>query len=173
MNPPRCGARPRHSRVRADRGKIAKPDRGCTPAGGGFAVASPAPAPPYCRPMRHGLPARMIVGLLLGLVLGSLAHLMFGDSPQLAGFVRYVTEPAGKIFLRLLFMLVIPLIVSALAIGVAGLGDLRSLGRIGLKTLAYTVVVSTVAVLLGVGLVNLVQPGRGLSPELRARLLTQ
>ena len=115
----------------------------------------------------------MIVGLLLGLVLGSLAHLVFGDSPLLAGLVRYVTEPAGKIFLRLLFMLVIPLIVSALAMGVAGLGDLRSLGRIGLKTLAYTVVVSTIAVLLGVGLVNLFQPGRGLSPELRARLLTQ
>ena len=115
----------------------------------------------------------MIVGLLLGLVLGSLAHLLFGDSPALAGLVRYVTEPIGKIFLRLLFMLVIPLIVSALAMGVAGLGDLRSLGRIGLKTLAYTVVVSTIAVLLGVGMVNLVQPGRGLSPELRARLLTQ
>ena len=115
----------------------------------------------------------MIVGLLAGLVLGSLAHLALGDSPLLAGFVRYLTEPIGKIFLRLLFMLVIPLIVSALAMGVSGLGDLRSLGRIGLKTLAYTVVVSTVAVLLGVTLVNLFQPGRGLSPELRARLLTQ
>ena len=65
-------------------------------------------------------------------------------------------------------MLVIPLIVSALALGVAGLGDLRQLGRIGLKTLAYTVVVSSIAVLIGVGLVNLVRPGDGLSPELRA-----
>ena len=123
--------------------------------------------------MRHGLAARMLAGLLTGLVLGSAAHFFFADSPALAGLVRYVTEPAGKIFLRLLFMLVIPLIVSALALGVAGLGDFRSLGRIGLKTLAYTVVVSTVAVLLGVTFVNVFKPGAGLSPELRARLTAQ
>src|SRR5262249_9022644 len=68
-------------------------------------------------------------------------------------------------FLRLLFMLVIPLVVSGLALGVAGLGDIGHLGRVGLKTLVYTVVVSTIAVLIGVGLVNLVKPGAGLSPE--------
>ena len=102
---------------------------------------APSPAPlPYCRPMRRGLPVRMLAGLLIGIVLGVAANLLAGDSPRLAGFVQYVTEPAGRIFLRLLFMLVIPLILSALALGVAGLGDLRSLGRIGLKTLVYTVV---------------------------------
>ena len=89
---------------------------------------------------------------------------------MLAWFLRYVTAPVGQIFLRLLFMLVIPLIFSALALGVAGLGDLRSLGRIGLKTLAYTVVVSAIAVLLGVSLVNLLQPGDGMSPELRQQV---
>jgi DAACS family dicarboxylate/amino acid:cation (Na+ or H+) symporter len=115
----------------------------------------------------------MGIGLVAGIVLGVAAHLALGDSPLLAGFVRHVTEPAGKIFLRLLFMLVIPLIVSALALGVSGLGDLRQLGRIGLKTLAYTVVVSTVAVLIGVGLVNLLRPGTGLSPELKSRLAAQ
>src|SRR6185369_1855961 len=82
----------------------------------------PARAPhPYCRAMRHGLAARMLLGLLIGLVLGSAAHLMFAEAPALAGFVKYVTEPAGRIFLRLLFMLVIPLIVSALSLGVSGL----------------------------------------------------
>jgi Na+/H+-dicarboxylate symporter len=123
--------------------------------------------------MRHGLAARMLVGLAIGLVLGSAAHLLFADSPALAGFVKYVTEPAGKIFLRLLFLLVIPLIVSALALGVSGLGDFRSLGRIGLKTLAYTVAVSTVAVLIGVTFVNVFKPGAGLPPELRERLAAQ
>ena len=82
----------------------------------------------------------------------------------------YGTEPIGRIFLRLLFMLVLQLVLSALALGVAELRDLRQLGRIGLKTLAYTVAVSGIAVLLGVGLVNLVRPGAGLSSELRARL---
>ena len=92
--------------------------------------------------MRRGLTVRMFAGLLAGIVLGVAANLLAGDSPRLAGFVQYVTEPVGRVFLRLLFMLVIPLIVSALALGVAGLGDLRRLGRIGLKTLAYTVGVS-------------------------------
>jgi len=115
----------------------------------------------------------MLLGLLVGLVLGVAAHQLFGDSIGLDRIVRYVTEPAGKLFLRLLFMLVIPLIVSALAVGVAALGDLRSLGRIGLKTFAYTVVVSIIAVMIGVGMVNLFQPGHGISPELRARLSAQ
>ena len=114
----------------------------------------------------------MLLGLLVGLVLGVAAH-QFLAGPGLEGFVRYVTEPAGKLFLRLLFVLVIPLIVSALAVGVAALGDLRSLGRIGLKTFAYTVAVSIVAVMIGVGMVNLFQPGHGLSPDLKARLSAQ
>lgn len=116
---------------------------------------------------------RMLAGLVAGLALGVIAHLAWGDAPALQQFVKLVTEPAGKIFLRLLFVLVLPLILSALALGVSGLGDLRALGRIGLKTLVYTIVVSTIAVLIGVGMVNLMQPGAGLSSELKQRLLTQ
>ncbi len=114
---------------------------------------------------------RMLVGLVAGTILGITAHVLFPDSPALEAVVRYGTEPVGKIFLRLLFMLVIPLIVTALALGVTGLGDMGQLGRIGVRTLVYTVVVSGIAVVLGVGLVNLVRPGEGLSPELRERLL--
>ena len=136
-------------------------------------VCAPSPPLPYCRPMRRGLPVRMLAGLLIGIVLGVAANLLAGDSPRLAGFVQYVTEPAGRIFLRLLFMLVIPLILSALALGVAGLGDMRSLGRIGLKTLVYTVSVSAIAVLIGITLVDTLRPGEGLSPALKARLATQ
>ena len=115
----------------------------------------------------------MLIGLAAGIVLGVAANLGLGESPRLEWFVKHVTEPAGKIFLRLLFMLVIPLILSALSLGVSGLGDMRRLGRIGLKTLAYTVVVSTIAVLIGVGMVNLFQPGSGLSPALKQRLSAQ
>ena len=121
--------------------------------------------------MHSRLPLQMIAGLVAGLVLGLIAHQTLGGSPTLDAITRYVTEPVGKIFLRLLFVLVIPLIISALALGVSGLGDMRRLGRIGLKTAAYTVVVSAIAVLIGVGLVNLFQPGAGVSPEARAALL--
>src|SRR5262245_60008778 len=123
--------------------------------------------------MRPGLSVRMLIGMAAGIALGVTANLTLGDSPRLAWFVSHVTEPAGRIFLRLLFMLVTPLIVSALSLGVSGLGDVRRLGRIGLKTLAYTVVVSTIAVLLGVAMVNVFKPGQGLSPELRTRLAAQ
>jgi len=121
--------------------------------------------------MHSRLPMQMIAGLVVGLALGALAHHLLAGSTVLDVVLRDVTEPVGKIFLRLLFVLVVPLIVSALALGVAGLGDMRRLGRIGLKTLAYTVVVSSIAVLIGVGLVNLMQPGRGVSPEMRAALM--
>ena len=123
--------------------------------------------------MQPGLSLRMLLGLAAGIVLGVAANLTLGDSPALAWVIRHLTEPAGKIFLRLLFMLVIPLILSALALGVSGIGDVRRLGRIGLKTLAYTVAVSIIAVLLGVGMVNLFKPGTGLSPELKQRLALQ
>ena len=116
---------------------------------------------------------RMLTGLAVGTALGVAAHVAFGGTPALELVVRYGTEPLGKVFLRLLFMLVIPLIVSALALGVAGLGDVSALGRIGMKTLAYTIVVSGIAVLLGIGLVNVVRPGAGLSPQVKELLLAQ
>ena len=81
-----------------------------------------------------------------------------------------MAQPVGSVFLRLLFMLVVPLIFSSLALGVAGLGDLRSLSRVGLKTLAYTVVVSAIAVAIGLTLVNVLQPGAGISAATRAEL---
>jgi DAACS family dicarboxylate/amino acid:cation (Na+ or H+) symporter len=113
---------------------------------------------------------RMLIGVAAGIVAGLVAHALFGDDPRLAAFVRYVAQPVGQIFLRLLFMLVVPLVFSALVLGITGLPDLRALGRVGVKTLAYTVIVSSIAVLLGIGLVNLLRPGEGMSEEARARL---
>jgi DAACS family dicarboxylate/amino acid:cation (Na+ or H+) symporter len=113
----------------------------------------------------------MLIGLVAGAALGGLAHILFGsDSPLLNGFIRYITEPAGKIFLRLLFMLVIPLIFCALALGVAGLGDLKRLGRIGVRTLIYTASVSAIAVLIGVGMVNVFQPGAAVGRDLAGQV---
>jgi dicarboxylate/amino acid:cation (Na+ or H+) symporter, DAACS family len=124
-------------------------------------------------PRRKRLPlhTKILLGAVLGALAGVVAHLLFGGEPWLLALIRYGTRPIGQIFLRLLLMLVVPLVFAALALGVAGLGDLKSLGRIGLKTLAYTVVVSTIAVLLGLFLVNTVRPGTGVSPDVKRRLL--
>lgn len=126
---------------------------------------------------RLPLHTRILLGGLLGAAAGIVAHLAFaspadpgGIAPALQRFLEIVTKPIGAIFLNLLFMLVVPLIFSALVLGVVEMGDPRRLGRIGLKTLLYTVVVSAIAVLIGVTLVNVLQPGAGISPELRMRL---
>ena len=111
------------------------------------------------------------MAILAGTAAGLAANALGGGAPWLEWTLVHLAQPVGQIFLRLLFMLVIPLIFAALALGVAGLGDLRSLGRIGLKTLVYTVAVSAVAVLIGITLVNLFRPGEGMSDETRARLV--
>ncbi len=112
----------------------------------------------------------MLVALVVGLALGALAHAAFPGAPALEALVANLVNPIGQIFLRLLFVLVIPLILTALALAVAELGDLRRIGRIGALTFAYTASVSAIAVAIGVGLVNLLEPGAGLSPALRAQL---
>ena len=117
------------------------------------------------------LHTRVLIGAVIGAVAGALAHMLV--PPGLDFFIRNIAIPVGQIFLRLLFMLVVPLLFSALALGVAGLGDARALGRIGIRTLAYTVIVSIIAVALGVTLVNVMGPGRGIDPDLRASLLAQ
>ena len=121
--------------------------------------------------MRLSLHLRILIGGLLGIIAGGLAYRLALDTPGLEWFVHFITKPIGDIFIRLLLMLVVPLMFSALVLGVAELGDLRRLGRIGIKTLVYTVVVSAIAVFIGVGMVNLVRPGDGLSPERQAQML--
>lgn len=113
---------------------------------------------------------RILIGLLAGVASGTLSRLLFGEHPLLLSFTTYVSEPFGRLFLRLIFMVVLPLLFSALALGVAGLGDIRTLGRIGRKTFLYTLVVTSVSVFLGLGLVNFFRPGEGLAPEVRAAL---
>ncbi len=109
----------------------------------------------------------MLVAVLLGGVLGLLANLLGGGAPWLGWLVTNLAQPLGQLFLRLLFMLVVPLLFSALVLGLCEL-DLGQLGRMGARMLGYTVVVSAVAVLIGMTLVNLVGPGRGLPDAVRA-----
>jgi len=128
------------------------------------------------RPARRKLPLhwKMAIGFGAGLLLGIIAHYGAGaDAPWVKWLTTWVTQPAATLFLRLIFMLVIPLLFSALVVGVAEMGDVRSLGRIGWRTLAYTVVVSAIAVVLGLVLVNLFKPGAGVDPAQAQLLLSQ
>jgi DAACS family dicarboxylate/amino acid:cation (Na+ or H+) symporter len=117
------------------------------------------------------LHTRILLGLVLGLAGGTAAHLWAEDAAWLRWTVENVTTPAGKVFLRGMFMMVAPLLFVSLALGVAGLKDLRELGRLGLRTLGCTLLFSSVAVLLGVVLVNTLRPGQGMSEEKRQALI--
>jgi DAACS family dicarboxylate/amino acid:cation (Na+ or H+) symporter len=117
------------------------------------------------------LHTKMAIGFAVGITAGVLANAFAGDSSWLDPAIDYVTNPVGKIFLNLLFMLVVPLVFSALVLGVVEIGDPRSLGRIGGRTLIFILVVTAIAVSIGMVIVNLVQPGQGLSPELAEELI--
>ncbi|WP_396593331.1 dicarboxylate/amino acid:cation symporter [Brevundimonas sp. R86498] len=116
----------------------------------------------------------MLIGFVVGLGSGLLVNQYVGPDVYWVQWVTAnVTGPAGQIFLRLLFMLVIPLLFSALVVGVAEMGDLQSLGRAGFKTLMLTILVSTIAVIIGLGMVNWFRPGDGVDPALAQRLLAE
>src|SRR5690606_31403420 len=100
------------------------------------------------------LHTRMLIGFVAGTVLGLAANLFAADAGWVDGIVTYVADPVGQLFLRLLFMLVIPLVFSALVLGVVEIGDPRSLGRIGGKTLVWILGVTTIAVIIGLVMVN-------------------
>ncbi|MBK9129585.1 MAG: dicarboxylate/amino acid:cation symporter, partial [Phycisphaerales bacterium] len=84
-----------------------------------------------------------------------------------------VMNPIGQVFLRMLFMVVVPLVFSSLALGVATVGDLRSIGRIGGRTFLWFVVSTAFAAVIGLTLVNWFQPGVGMDPDLALKLREQ
>jgi DAACS family dicarboxylate/amino acid:cation (Na+ or H+) symporter len=116
---------------------------------------------------------QMLIGFVVGLVAGLIVYSTERDAAWVDTLTTYVTQPIGQIFLRLLFMLVIPLLFSALVVGISEMGEIRSLKRVGLRTLAYTVVVSAIAVVVSLAVVNLLQPGAGVDRAAAAELLAQ
>jgi dicarboxylate/amino acid:cation (Na+ or H+) symporter, DAACS family len=123
------------------------------------------------RPKGMPLHTRILIGLLVGVVAGVAVNAIAGgDNPRVAWVINNITDPVGALFLRLLLMIVVPLVFSSLVVGVAGIGDIRKLGRVGLKTLVYTVVISAVSVVIGLTLANTVRPGERINPDTAAEL---
>ncbi len=118
------------------------------------------------------LHTKILLGLLVGAVLGTLANQTLGGAHPLVEWVnKYLAGPVGQIFLRLLFMIVIPLVFASISLGVAGLGDIRRIGRVGLKAIGYFLASTVLAATLGLILVSLIHPGASLDPAIRQELL--
>lgn len=117
------------------------------------------------KPKGMALHTRILIGLAVGTIAGVSVNQIFGgDNPRVAWVVDNITHPVGQLFLRLLLMIVVPLVFSSLVVGVAGIGDIRKLGRVGLKSFAYCLVISAISVAIGLTLANTIQPGRRIDP---------
>lgn len=138
-------------------------------------------------PRKLSTPARIALGLVVGVVLGLIARAITGHDFAPAGpggfevraaemldwTLANVAMPLGGIFLNMMFMMIVPLVFSSLALGVAGLGDIKAVGKLGLRVLVGTILLTSASVAIGLGLVNTVKPGQGLDPEIRAKLLSE
>ncbi|MDQ0201914.1 cation:dicarboxylate symporter family transporter [Neobacillus ginsengisoli] len=96
---------------------------------------------------------QIFIGLILGIIVGAI----FYGNPHVADYL----QPIGNIFIRLIKMIVVPIVVSSLIVGVAGVGDVKSLGKLGGKTLLYFEIITTIAIVVGLLAANVFQPGAG------------
>ncbi|HYY56895.1 MAG TPA: dicarboxylate/amino acid:cation symporter [Pyrinomonadaceae bacterium] len=123
------------------------------------------------RPKGMPLHTRILIGLAVGVLAGVTVNRVFGgDDPRVAWVIDNITGPLGQLFLRLLLMIVVPLVFSSLVVGVAGIGDVRKLGRVGLKSFAYCLVISAISVVIGLTLANTIRPGKRVDPATSAAL---
>ncbi|MGJ7911890.1 cation:dicarboxylate symporter family transporter [Neobacillus sp. LXY-1] len=102
---------------------------------------------------RISLAWQIFIGLALGIVVGGI----FYGNPHVADYL----QPIGNIFIRLIKMIVVPIVVSSIIVGVAGVGDIKSLGKLGGKTLLYFETITTIAILVGLLTANIFHPGTG------------
>ncbi|WP_322063269.1 cation:dicarboxylate symporter family transporter [Paraburkholderia sp. J63] len=113
---------------------------------------------PANKKKKAGLALQIAVGFFVGIVIGVLLN----HYPAMrAELVTDYLQPAGDVFIRLIKMIVVPIVFTSMVVGIAGVGDSKSLGRIGFKTLLYFEVVTTIAIIIGLVLGNLLQPGAG------------
>lgn len=112
------------------------------------------------------LTTKILIGLIAGIVVG----LLLGGSPGVAN--SYI-KPFGDLFLRMIKLIIVPLVLSSLVVGAASMGDVKKLGRIGGKTVAYYLITTAVAVTIGLILGNLIVPGAGLSIPVDAEVQAQ
>src|SRR6185369_16017549 len=123
------------------------------------------------KPKGIPLHTKILIGLAVGVIAGvAVNRLRGGDDPGVVWVVDNITQPVGQLFLRLLLMIVVPLVFSSLVVGVAGIGDIRKLGRVGLKSFGYCLVISAISVVIGLTLANTIKPGKRIDPATSAAL---
>jgi len=119
------------------------------------------------------LHTKIAIGLIGGAAVGSLCNAFAGGAPWLTWVSDNVAYPVGQIFLRMLFMTVVPIVFTSISLGVAGIGDMKTLGRLGGRTMGYFALSTLIAATIGLTLVNTIKPGGGLTAETRDELMAR
>jgi DAACS family dicarboxylate/amino acid:cation (Na+ or H+) symporter len=123
------------------------------------------------KPKGIALHTKILIGLLVGVTGGLVANQIWGGAHEdVTWTISNITQPIGTLFLNLLLMIVVPLVLSSLVVGVAGIGDIRKLGRIGAKSFVYCLIISAISVVIGLGLANTIRPGERVNPETATQL---
>jgi DAACS family dicarboxylate/amino acid:cation (Na+ or H+) symporter len=118
------------------------------------------------------LHTKILLALVVGATAGITANLVWGGSNPGVVFVNtYLAGPIGQIFLRMLFMIVMPLVFASITLGVAGLGDLNKVGKVGGKAIGYFLGTTFLAATFGLFVVSTFRPGEGLPEEVKSELL--
>lgn len=113
--------------------------------------------------MKKGIKISLAWQILIALILGIVAGTVLHNQPEYRDWlILNILKPAGDIFIHLIKMIVVPIVVSSLIIGIAGVGDAKKLGRIGVKTILYFEVITTIAIIMGITLANVFHPGTGI-----------
>ncbi|MGG1594062.1 cation:dicarboxylate symporter family transporter [Terribacillus saccharophilus] len=101
-----------------------------------------------------GLAYQILIGLVLGIIVGAI---FYGSDTAVS-----VLQPFGDLFLRAIKMIVVPIVISSIIVGVAGVGDIKQVGKLGFKTILYFEIVTTIALVVGLAFGNIFQPGEGI-----------
>ncbi|MDQ7110761.1 MULTISPECIES: dicarboxylate/amino acid:cation symporter [Staphylococcus] len=113
------------------------------------------------------LSLKIVIALILGIAIGSIFN-MFAQSSFVINVDKYVFNVIGQIFLNLIFMLVVPVVFVSIVLGVVGVGDPKLLGGIGLKTISFFLTTTAIAIIIGITLALVLQPGEGKSDLLKS-----
>ena len=117
---------------------------------------------------------KILLGLVAGAVAGGLSNWLLGTTdPRVEWVNAYIAVPVGQVFLRMLFMVVMPLVFASISLGVASLGDLRKVGRVGGKAIGYFLVTTALAATLGLIVVNASRPWERVTPETRTEMMAR
>ncbi|HEX8734422.1 MAG TPA: dicarboxylate/amino acid:cation symporter [Pyrinomonadaceae bacterium] len=127
------------------------------------------------KPKGMALHTKILIGLLVGVVGGIIANQLgkvYGKdfTDWVDWTISNFTLPIGTLFLSLLLLIVVPLVFASLVVGVAGIGDIRKLGRVGLKSFGYCLVLSAISVVIGLTLANTIRPGNRIDPAVALKL---